>query len=382
MIGLLIFFVFIVLYTYLFYPIFLILIGWIKNHHKKVIYEEKDKFYPTTSMVVPAYNEEEIIEEKLKNCMDLDCLTGHTEFIIGSDGSSDRTNELVKRCLYSDSRIKLFEFDRREGKASVLNKIIPGLKSEIVILSDADTVYEKDSIKNLIRHFADPKVGGVCGKLILVGDGNYSCDEEGVYWRYENRIKELESRIKTIASINGQIFAIRRSLFEPLPITSVTEDQVLGMRIIGRGYNILFEPEAICFEKARSLKSEFLRRVRISAGNFQSIVLSKGVLNPKTGFASLALWSHKILRWLVPFFLIGIFVSNIFLLRMPFFKILFFAQILFYLILPLHYILTRIGADIKIFRVIFYFILMDSAILIGFVKYLTRTQNVTWQKTR
>lgn len=370
----------IIVYTYFIYPLVLCTLA--RFHHRKNSHRAEMDFFPSISMVIPTHNEEEVIEKKLKNCLELDYPKELIEFVVSSDGSTDRTNELVSRCSYADSRIKLFAFDEREGKASVLNKITPALKSDIIIFSDANTMYERDSIKKLVRHFSDPTVGGVCGKLMLAGGTEASCSEEGLYWNYENRIKELESQIKTIAGINGQIFAIRRELFEQVPADSITEDQVLGMKIIEKGYDILFEPRAICRETPRSLRGEFLRRIRISTGNFQSITFSKNVLNPMMGFASFALWSHKILRWLVPFLLIVFFISNLFLFENPFFRFTFFVQVIFYLISVLYYGLTIIGVELPIFKVIFYYNIMNLAILLGFLKFITRTQKVAWKKIR
>lgn len=373
--------VFLIWYTYFIYPISLYFMFKLcrgKNPRKV----NAINYFPTVSMVIPAYNEESAIGEKLKNCLELDYPNHLIEFVIGSDGSTDRTNNLVERYSQSDARIKLLAFEKREGKASLLNKVIPNLKSEILIFSDADTIYEKDSVKNLVHHFLDMKVGGVCGKLALVKEKEASCREESLYWDYENKIKEWESGIGTIAGINGQIFAIRRRLFEAVPEDSITEDQVLGMKIIEKGYDILFEPKAIARENAHSVMDEFLRRIRISAGNFQSISLSKGVLSPRIGFPSFALWSHKILRWLVPFLLITLFVANLFLLDIIFFRYAFIIQILFYLISFLHYGLSRIGCDMAILRAISYLNLMNLAILIGFFKYLIGSQKVTWQKAK
>lgn len=380
MIPLFIFLSLLVLYTYIFYPFLLWIMASVRGKKPRIQQQERDIFFPTVSMVIPAYNEEDVIEEKLENCLGLDYPHGSIEFVVGSDNSTDRTNEIVERYSRSDPRIKLSKFNRREGKAAVLNKVMPGLESDIVVFSDSDTFYEEIAVKYLVRNFSDPKVGGVCGKLVLMKGDDGSCNEEGLYWNYENRIKELEASLRTIIGINGQAFAIRKNLFEELPADSITEDQVLGMGIISKGYDILFEPEAICREKAHSLREEFKRRIRISAGNFQSIPLSAKVLDPRMGFASFALWSHKILRWLAPFFLIAIFVSNIFLSDIIFFRLTLLAQVLFYLLSFLHYGLNVMGYDSKILRMIFYFNLMNLAVLIGFFRYLTGTQKVTWEK--
>lgn len=334
-------------------------------------------------MIIPAYNEEEVLARKLENCLGLNYPEGLIEFIIGSDGSDDATCEIAAGYARGHKQIKLAEFRSREGKVRILNKVMPVLNSDIAILSDADTMYEPDSVRNLVRHFFDPKVGGVCGRLVLVKERHESSQGEVVYWKYENYIKELESRLGTIVSINGQIFAVRRDAFEELPPDSITEDQVLGMKMIEKGYDILFEPRAICTESAGSLKSEFSRRMRISAGNFQSIARSLKVLDPRrNAFASFALFSHKILRWCVPFFLMAIFITCLLLWKTPFFKLLVFAQSVFYLSSAGLYALNKKGIDMPALEVILYFNMMNLAVLIGFWKFVTGAQKATWQKTR
>ena len=369
-------FMFLVLYTYIFYPVILALMAASKRQGNAVGHEKSGEFYPHVSMIISAYNEEVHIREKIDNFLALNYPKEKSELLIGSDGSTDKTVSCVRS--FVNERIKLFEFPKRRGKVSILNDIAGKAKGSIIIFSDADTMYDKDSVKFLVRHFDRNDVGGVCGRLLLRQTAS-SLAEEGLYWKYENFIKEMESRIKTIVGINGQIFAIRRELFEPLPEDTITEDQALGMRILGRCYNILFDRDAIASEAIGSFREEFKRRVRISAGNFQSIAPSKAVLNPKMGFASFALWSHKILRWLAPFFLIAIFTFSLFSIKTPFFKLLLLSQIIFYLLSLPHYVLTKLGIRISALETIQYFNLMNLAILIGFFKFLTKTQKVTWE---
>lgn len=351
--------------------------AWHKRQDKIIEYGKYNALYPNVSMVVSAYNEERYIKEKIENFLSLDYPEGKVELLIGSDGSTDRTASLISS--FSNERVKFFEFPIRRGKISVLNDIVKEVKGEIIVFSDADTMYDKDAVKNLVRYFGDEEVGGVCGRLAL-SQTSHSLSEEGLYWKYENFIKEKESEIGTIVGINGQIFAVRKGLFEPLPENIITEDQVLGMKIVGRGYRILFDREAIAREDIGTLKEEFERRVRISAGNFQSISFSAKVLDPRMGYASFALWSHKILRWFAPFFLISIFIANLFLLDSPIFKLIFFSQALFYSIPILYYLLTKMGLNVTILKVISYFVIMNLAILIGFFRFLAKVQKVTWQK--
>lgn len=369
--------IFLLFYVYLFYPFLLYVVAWVKVSGTRLKAEEKVGSYLSVSMIVSAYNEEEHIKEKIENFLSLDYPTEKIWLLIGSDGSTDGTANLVKS--FASERIRLFEYGTRRGKTAVLNDVAKIAKGEIIIFSDADTMYDMNAIKSLVSHFNDKAVGGVCGRLLLDGaDGSLA--SEGLYWRYENYIKEKESEIKTMVGINGQIFAIRRELFEPLPENVITEDQVLGIKILGRGYNILFDKEAIAKERIGTPREEFNRRVRISAGNFQSIAFSSKILNPKTGFASFALWSHKILRWFAPFFLIAIFITNLFLLKILFFKFVFFGQIIFYLTFVIYYGLTILKIKERITEAIYYFITMNLAVLLGFYRFLTNSQKVTWKK--
>lgn len=393
MIILFILLVFVVIYTYVLYPVILLLILRVKGHPSASLPslrsglcgtggsrgKEKEEINPAyrVSMVVAAYNEEKVIKAKIENFLVLDYPEDKIELLIGSDGSGDGTNEAVKSFL--NGRIRFFEFNERRGKAAVLNDIVKEAKGEITVFSDADTMYDRRAIGNLVRHFTKTKVGGVCGKLTLDEAGD-SLAGEGLYWRYENYIKEKESLVKTIVGINGQIFAVRKRLFEPFPEGAITEDQVLGMKILSRGYDILFDKDAIAREEIGSPEEEFERRVRISAGNFQSIAYSLKILDPRAGFKSFALWSHKILRWLAPFVLIAIFLVNLFLLKAPFFKFLFLAQIGFYLISAAYYVLTKFkGRRIGILNAVTYFSLMNLAIIMGFVRFITKRQKAAWK---
>ncbi len=378
MIFLIISCIFIIIYTYALYPLILTIMISVKHQPGIPTGERNEEFQPSVSMVISAYNEENDIKNKIENFLQLDYSPEKIELLIGSDGSTDKTASITRSLL--NERVKLFEYKEWRGKVNVLNDIVPGATGEIVIFSDADTIYGKKAIEMLVRHFRDQSVGGVCGKLLLeerVG----SITEEGLYWKYENYIKEKESKLDTIVSINGQIFAIRKSLFEALPPDTITEDQALGMRIIGKGYRILFDPEAVASEAIGSLKDEFERRARISAGNFQSVFSSVKVLSPTSGFASFALWSHKIFRWLAPFLLIAIFLINLSLLEIDFFRFFFYAQIIFYSLPSCDHILNKIGMQSKMLHAIYYFNIMNLAILVGFARFITGRQRVTWRRT-
>ena len=197
----------------------------------------------------------------------------------------------------------------------MLNRLMKMVTSDIVVFSDANTIYAPDAVRHLVKHFHSDSVGAVIGKLELTAPGNDAgaCRTESLYWRYENRIKQMESALGAVPAINGGIFALRRELYQQLPAHAVTEDQVLGMKIMARGYRCLFAEQARAYEEVSNWAGELHRRIRISAGNFQSLFLVPAILNPRLGWIWFSFVSHKLLRWLVPFFLVGMFTANLFL---------------------------------------------------------------------
>jgi len=208
-----------ILYTYLIYPFLVNLLAALFQRKTPVV--EID--FPPVSMVIPAYNEEEVLEEKINNCLAIDYPEEQIKFLFGSDGSSDGTNRILQSI--DNPQIRPFLFSDREGKSSVLNKLVPEVEGSIVILSDANSIYHPESIKRLVSYFADPSIGGVCGRLDLVNiSGNPGGKGEGLYWRFENSIKKAESSLHSVISSNGAIFAIRKDLFDPLPTKYIQND--------------------------------------------------------------------------------------------------------------------------------------------------------------
>ena len=207
-----------------------------------------------------------------------------------------------------------------------------------------------------------------------------ACDTEGLYWKYENRLKQLESTLGMLPTINGGIFAIRRKLYEKLPEQAITEDQLLGMKIMARGYRCVFAENAIAREKVSNLTGELRRRIRISAGNFQSLFLVPEILYPQSGRIAFAFISHKILRWLVPFFLVGMLGANIFLVGKSFYGSVLVIQGLFYASGLLGVLIPKPKGVLKLLSIPKYFISMNLAILLGLTRFLTGRQAVTWAK--
>ncbi len=336
-------------------------------------------FEPAVSLIVPAYNEERCIGAKLDNSLSIDYPEARFEVLIGSDGSTDRTEAVVQSC--PDPRVRLWA-GPRGGKVAVLNRCVPAAAGEVVVLTDANTMIDKRAVRRLVRHFADPKVGAVCGRLKLYNRrrGAY---EEGAYWTYETLLKLYEGRHGAVLGANGGLYAIRRSLFEALPPEAVVDDFVIPLRLLLAGFQVRYEPEAIAYEEtAEDRAAEFARRVRIGAGDFQSLSLVAGLLHPSRGFAAYALWSHKVLRWFAPALLALALLSSAALARRsPFYLAALVGQVAFYaLALAGAKGLAR-GALRRAGSAACYFVAMNLALAVGFVRFLRGSQKAAWERT-
>ena len=370
--------IFLTCYTYLFYPLILKL--WPDFKRRDVKIKKLDSYIPYVTMLFAAYNEEKVIEEKLKNILDMDYPRDKMVVIIASDGSNDRTNEIVKR--YESKSLKLIEYPRM-GKVNVLNKTVPLASGEIIVFSDANTMYNSQAITVLVKHFKNADVGCVCGRLKLINPKSVQSGEgEGFYWRYETWIKENESRFGCVAGANGAIYAIRRDLFEEMPSNIINDDFHISMKIMERGYKIIYESDAIGIEEvAPDFKSEFLRHVRDGAGHYREIVHLKALLHPVKGVMFFSYVSHRLIRWMVPFLLPLIFFANIPLIQSSGFLVLFVLQICVYTIGFLAFVLQKKDIGLGPLKIPFFFLSINLALLVGFVKNLVGAQSVTWDRT-
>jgi len=336
---------------------------------------------PYVSLIIPAYNEENFIRDKMENCNWLSYRKDHIEVLVASDGSDDGTNSIVNK--YANGYIKLLEFPRRRGKTAVLNDAIEKATGEIIILSDASSLLSMDAIENLTRHFYNEKVGCVSGSYKLIDiDVSSRSAGEGAYWKYETAIKKSESRMNSILGAHGAIYAFRKKLFKPLPTGAINDDYILPMKILEQGYKVVYETEAIGIELAKTnLGNEMKRRVRIAVGNFQQLFLLKNMLNPFKGMVSLQFFSHKFLRLAAPFLQIFLFLANTFLLEKGLiYQLAFVVQSLFYLASLIGWLLEYAKKKIKLFFFPFYFNFGNFTILVGFYKFITRKQSVLWDR--
>jgi cellulose synthase/poly-beta-1,6-N-acetylglucosamine synthase-like glycosyltransferase len=328
-------------------------------------------------MIIPAHNEERHLPAKLANLAALEYPKDRLEILFVSDGSTDATNEILGRAAAAGD-ITLLALPARGGKASALNQAVARARQDILVFSDAATLFARDAVSKLVRHFADPRVGVVCGALQFQASTE-SRQTEGLYWRYESLLRLMESRIGVTLTASGAIYALRRACFVPLSADTLVEDLVVPMTARRLGFRVLYDPEARGTDFAAStVAGEFSRRVRIATGSFRALGgLLRGPLDPVTAFAFV---SHKLLRWTLPFLLIGMLVTSAALLESPLYRALFVLQVLFYGWGLAGYLFRPRIQGIRFALVAYYLLAMHLAFLVGFVRYLSGRREIEWRQ--
>ena len=375
------------LYTYGGYPLVLILLGSLQQFRSDLRFglarrtrrASRDVVgRPRVSIVFAAHNEEAVIADKMVNCAELDYPADALEILVGCDACTDATAALARSAAPPNATV--YEFPDRCGKPGVLNKLLPRAHGEIVVFCDANTEFEPDAVHALVRHFKRPEIGCVCGELRLRSRGQATGEQ--LYWRFETLLKFLESRLNMLVGANGAVFAIRRSLFLPIPPDGVVEDFLIAMNVRAAGHRVVYEPEAIAWEEvAPNARQEFRRRVRIGAGNFQALRHTWRMLNPLAGAVALAFWSHKVCRWLVPLFLVAAEISAVTLAREPVYgaaAALGGALVLLALLGHRLDLRARYWAPAS---VPYYFLSMNLALLLGLIAFGRGTQSTVWTPT-
>jgi cellulose synthase/poly-beta-1,6-N-acetylglucosamine synthase-like glycosyltransferase len=335
-------------------------------------------YYPGFAIVIPAFNEEKVIGEKLKNVLNLDYPADKIAVWIGSDCSTDATHDIVKAS--GDTRVHLWVAPHRMGKTEVINRMMELIDSQIVLFTDADIVIAPDSLLKIARNFFDPLVGGVAGHTAH-SSGRPEKREEYLYRSFEAKQKQCESMLHSTISAFGSFYAIRRSLFKPFPPNTYSNDDVLmPMNIIRQGYRMLFDPEAVSWEQSSArIRGEFKRRIRIGAGNFQAFFWLLDFLNPMRGWPWFCYVSHKVTRWFSPICM-GIALISAMALA------LLHAGTVYSIILG--GMLVFLAAGLSSFliparplRFAFYFISMNVALALGFFRYLSGIKSAAWSRT-
>lgn len=369
-----------IFYVYFGYFFLLGLLGIYIN--KKV---QKKEIMPSVSLMIAAYNEEKGIEGKILNSLSLDYPKELLDIVVVSDASSDQTDAIVER--YADRGVRLIRIEGRVGKTEARNQALKMVKSEIIVFSDATTEYKTDSIQKLVRNFADPSVGMVTGHLLYQDPGGAMGTGQKLYWKYESFIKECQTKLGTLTGSVGCISAFRRSAYTELP-PEIIEDFTEPLMFILKGYRVVFEKDAICYEMATSRPAqEWAMRVRVVRGGLAGIIYARALLNPfRFPLASFQLISHKLLRWLVPALALILFAcTSINYLNFPsniYGELLIWGQLIFYLSVFLSFLGERIGVSLKFLKINQYLFIVNAASLAAIYKTLTEPKEATWETDR
>jgi cellulose synthase/poly-beta-1,6-N-acetylglucosamine synthase-like glycosyltransferase len=291
----------------------------------------KRDIYPCATVLLTVHNEEKLIRGRIKNLLDSDYPSGMLEILVASDGSTDMTNDIVESLAGEDRRIKLFKTEGG-GKSATQNKAIPFATGEIIVLTDAGASFTGDTLKNLVNNFADKNVGCVSGKVILQRKDESISSSQGVYWKYETLIRRLESRCGLLHTASGAVMAFRKSLFRPFKCM-YGDDCIIPLDIMLQGHKVIHEDEAKAYDTFPStINGELKARKRMTLRNFTCTLSKYQLLNPFIfPLASFSIFSHKIFRWLTPYLMISLLLSNLFLLDKGFFyEFTLYCQIIFY----------------------------------------------------
>ena len=379
---------FIAFYTYAGYGILLYFIIKIKRavKGKPVIPVTIDDRLPHCTLVVAAYNEERYMEEKIANCLQLYYPEGKLKFVFVTDGSIDGTADIISRY----PQIQLLHRPERAGKIAAVHRAMEFVSTEVVVFTDANTFLNPEAITRICRHYADTNVGAVAGEKRVQIDANAdaSAAGEGFYWKYESALKKWDSELYSVVGAAGELFSVRRDLYQDVPADTVLDDFMISMLIAAKGYRIIYEPDAYALETASADVSEELKRkIRIAAGGIQSILRLKPLLfSFKYPLLSFQYVSHRVLRWTVtPFFLIIAFLTNLALAFAGqgwFYQLLFVGQVLFYLSAILGFILEKRQLRVKVLFIPYYFCVMNYAVLAGIIRYFTKKQSSVWEKAQ
>ncbi|QCK13870.1 glycosyltransferase family 2 protein [Mangrovivirga cuniculi] len=382
---------FIVIYTFIGYGIVLFLITRIKRifrGKRKITDIHKKKDWPEITLLIAAYNEEDDILDKLENSIQLDYPKEKLNILFVTDGSTDRTTKLLRE--KAGENIIVEHSDERKGKIAAVDRVMPLVKSPIIIYTDANTFLNKSALKNIVRHFDDEKVGAVAGeKRIEQNTSDHAAGAgEGFYWKYESKLKKWDDELVSVVGAAGELFAIRTELYKPVSSDTIIEDFVMTVGISLAGYRVAYEPEAYATERSSAnSKEERKRKVRIAAGGIQAITRLKSAFNFFNNFwLSFAFISHRVLRWTItPFALIILLFTNIYLwqtTQSSIYEFLAYGQILFYLLAIIGLLFESKEIRIKAFFIPYYFCMMNISVIQGIFRHFKGSQSVVWERAK
>ena len=356
--------------------------------------------WPSLTLIVSAYNEEECIAQKIENSLLLTYPQDKIRYIFVSDGSTDATPDIIAQY----PQITLMHRPERKGKIAAMERAMAEVTSEVVIFTDANTMLNKEALMNICRHYHDQKVGAVSGeKRVSIADVADATAGEGFYWKYESKLKTWDSELYSVVGAAGELFSVRTKLYEPVPPDTILDDFMISLRIAEKGYRIIYEKAAYATESgSENISEELKRKIRIAAGGIQSIVRLKSLLNPFNNFVLCSQYvSHRVLRWTItPFLMVLAFVLNaIIAIRLivqyaglngagaihvndMLYVALFLAQVLFYGLALQGWMMEKRQVRVKALFIPYYFCMMNYAVAAGIRRYFMKQQSVTWEKAK
>ncbi len=385
------FLLFLIFYSYLGYGILLFIIIKLRRlFGLSKEYKGNPDYEPEVTLFVTAYNEKDFVAAKVKNSLELNYPQEKVKHVWVTDGSDDGTDSLLKEY----EKVTLYHKPERAGKIAAMNRGMQFIDTPIVIFSDANTQLGKDSIKEIVNLFRNPKVGCVSGEKRIIGKSADAAAGagEGIYWKYESTLKKWDAELYSVVGAAGELFAIRTELFREVEKDTLLDDFIISLRIAQQGYTTQYNPNAYAIETASAdVKEELKRKIRISAGGIQSIIRLRSLLNPfKYGILSFQYISHRVLRWSVtPLALLLIFLINLILItrtvKFPdtgIYSLFFYGQVIFYITALTGWFLENRRIKVKIFFIPYYFFIMNLSVYLGFLRYIRGKQSVTWVRAK
>jgi biofilm PGA synthesis N-glycosyltransferase PgaC len=377
---------FIVFYTFLGYAIVLYVFMRIRIALKgRRILPPMDQEFPTLTLIIAAYNEESIIEEKIRNTLELAYPEGKLKLLFITDGSSDSTPDRISKY----PAIKLMHTPARSGKIQAIHRAMHEVDTEVVVYTDANTFLNKEALLLIARHYADPSIGAVSGEKRVMQDSvSDATAGEGIYWKYESTLKKWDSELYSVVGAAGELFSVRRSLYKPVESDTILDDFMISMLIAQQGYRIVYEPAAYASElSSDNIHEELKRKVRIAAGGIQSIVRLKKLLNPfGNPLLTFQYISHRVLRWTVtPFLMILALILNLVIVLQSahwIYTLILAGQVTFYVLALLGWLLETRKIKVKALFVPYYFCMMNYAVIAGIGRYIKGSQSSVWEKAK
>lgn len=370
---------FLLFYTYIGYGLLLFVLSLFVRRRRSL----SGSHLPPVTLVIPAYNEEVFIREKIENSLSLRYPEGKRTILVVTDGSTDHTNAIIR----SFAGVQLLTSEERRGKTAAINRAMQCVETPVVVFTDANTLLHEDCLMNIVPHYADATVGGVAGeKRLFDKEASAVGLGERLYWQYESLLKTADARFYTVIGAAGELFSIRTELFQPVREDVILDDFVISARVCQQGYRFVYEAGAYAVEtSSATISEERKRKIRISAGCFQALGELKSLLNPFRNFRlAFQYLSHRVLRWtLCPLCLPLLFLSSGWLAiagENAFFRISFAGQILFYALAAAGGVLSQKKRFPKLLLVPYYFVFMNLSLCLGFYRFLTRKQSVIWTK--